>query len=65
VAFCGYKGGKIKDIAELVIHAPIQDMEITEDIHIIIFHAIKQSLMKSLKGDNCSMGSTYDNRVKE
>lgn len=65
VAFCGYKGGKIKDIAELVIHAPIQDMEITEDIHIIIFHAIKQSLMKSLKGDNCSMGSTYDSRVNE
>jgi D-sedoheptulose 7-phosphate isomerase len=65
VAFCGFKGGKIKDIAELVIHAPIHDMEITEDIHIIIFHAIKQSLMKSLKGDNCSMGSTYDNRVRE
>jgi D-sedoheptulose 7-phosphate isomerase len=65
VAFCGYKGGKIKDIAEQVIHVPIHDMEITEDIHIIIFHAIKQSLMKTLKGDNCSMGSTYDNRVKE
>ena len=64
VAFCGYKGGKIKTIADLVIHAPIRDMEITEDIHIIIFHAIKQSLMKLLKGDQCSMGSTYDERVK-
>lgn len=64
VAFCGYKGGKIKTIADLVIHTPIRDMEITEDIHIIIFHAIKQSLMKLLKGDQCSMGSTYDERVK-
>ena len=64
VALCGYKGGKIKDIAEIVIHAPIQDMEVTEDIHIIIFHAIKQVLMKELKGDNFSMGATYDDRIK-
>src|SRR4030042_5199533 len=34
VAFCGFKGGKIKDIADLVILAPIHDMEVTEDIHI-------------------------------
>jgi D-sedoheptulose 7-phosphate isomerase len=64
VAFCGYKGGKIKDIADLVIHAPIHDMEVTEDVHIIIFHAIKQVLMKELKGNNWSMGSTYDERVR-
>jgi D-sedoheptulose 7-phosphate isomerase len=64
VAFCGYKGGKVKDIAEIVIHAPINDMEITEDIHIIIFHAIKQVMMKHLKGDDFSMGATYDERVK-
>ena len=64
VAFCGYKGGKIKDIAEIVIHAPIHDMEITEDIHIIVFHAIKQVMMKELKGDNSSMGATYDDRIK-
>jgi D-sedoheptulose 7-phosphate isomerase len=64
VAFCGYKGGRIKDIADLVIHVPIQDMEVTEDIHIIIFHAIKQVMMKELKGDNYSMGSTYDERVR-
>jgi D-sedoheptulose 7-phosphate isomerase len=64
VAFCGYKGGKIKDIADIVIHAPVQDMEVTEDIHIIIFHAIKQVMMKELKGDSFSMGSTYDARIK-
>jgi D-sedoheptulose 7-phosphate isomerase len=64
VALCGYKGGKIKDMAEIAIHAPIQDMEITEDIHIIVFHAIKQVMMKELKGDNSSMGATYDDRIK-
>ena len=56
VAFCGYKGGKIRELADHVIHAPIQDMEITEDVHIIIFHALKQSLMRRLKGDDFSMG---------
>jgi D-sedoheptulose 7-phosphate isomerase len=64
VAFCGYKGGKIRELADLVIHAPVQDMEITEDVHIIIFHALKQSLMRRLKGDDFSMGTTYDERVK-
>lgn len=64
VALCGYKGGKIKEIAEIVVHAPIHDMEVTEDIHIIVFHAIKQVMMKELKGDNTSMGSTYDNRIR-
>jgi D-sedoheptulose 7-phosphate isomerase len=64
VAFCGYKGGKIRELADLVIHAPVQDMEITEDVHIIIFHALKQSMMRRLKGDDFSMGKTYDERIK-
>jgi D-sedoheptulose 7-phosphate isomerase len=63
VAFCGYKGGKVKDIASIVVHAPIQDMEVTEDIHIVIFHAIKQVMMRELKGDDSSMGATYDARI--
>jgi D-sedoheptulose 7-phosphate isomerase len=65
VAFCGFKGGKIKEISDLVIHAPIQDMEVAEDIHIIIFHALKQLLIHRLKGDRFSMGETYDERIKE
>jgi D-sedoheptulose 7-phosphate isomerase len=64
VAMCGFNGGKIKELADLVIHIPISDMEITEDIHIIIFHAIKQVLNRKLKGDNFSMGSIYDARLK-
>jgi D-sedoheptulose 7-phosphate isomerase len=64
VAFCGFKGGKVKEIATLLIHAPIHDMEITEDVHIIIFHALKQSLIRRLKGDHFSMGTVYDERVK-
>lgn len=65
VAMCGFKGGKIKDLADTVIHAPVKDMEITEDVHVILFHAIKQALIKKLKGESHSMGSIYDARVKE
>jgi D-sedoheptulose 7-phosphate isomerase len=64
IAFCGYKGGKIKEIAEMSVHVPVMDMEITEDIHMIVFHAVKQSIIKQLKGDDASMGETYDKRIK-
>jgi D-sedoheptulose 7-phosphate isomerase len=64
IALSGYKGGKIKDIANILIHAPLDDMEITEDIHIIIFHAIKQLLNRRIKGEKFSMGENYDKRVK-
>ena len=61
---CGYTGGKIKDIADVYFHAPIKDMEITEDIHLIGFHAIKQYIIELLKGTNISMGEVYDKRIK-
>ncbi len=64
VAVCGYSGGKIKNMADLAVHVPINDMEITEDIHLIIFHAIKQSIIHKLKGEKYSMGFNYDQRVK-
>ena len=64
VAMCGFKGGKVKDIADIVVHVPVDDMEIAEDIHLIIFHAIKQNIIRRLKGDNYTMGYNYDQRVK-
>jgi D-sedoheptulose 7-phosphate isomerase len=65
VAMCGFKGGKIKDIAHIVVHAPVMDMEVTEDVHLIVFHALKQNLIAKLHaGGNTSMGSVYDARVQ-
>lgn len=50
VAICGYQGGKIKDIAQLSVHAAINDMEIAEDVHnLVIIHCIKRLLSKELK----------------
>ncbi len=64
VGFCGYKGGKLKELADILILAPVSDMEVTEDIHIIIFHSIKQVLNRKLKGEKYSMGYNYDKRVE-
>lgn len=64
VAICGYAGGKIKAMADLNVHAAINDMEIAEDLHLAIFHAIKQALISKLKGSlNGTMGEQYDARV--
>jgi D-sedoheptulose 7-phosphate isomerase len=64
IAFSGYKGGKISEIADIVIHAKVMDMEVAEDIHMIAFHTIKKEVMRRLMGEKPSMGSTYDERVK-
>ena len=64
VAFCGYKGGKISTIADIIVHSVAMDMEVAEDIHMIVFNVIKKEVMRRLQGANMSMGSTYDARVK-
>ena len=64
VAMVGFKGGRMKDIADIVVHVPVEDMEVAEDIHLIIFHAVKQNIIHQLKGDNYTMGKNYDLRVK-
>jgi D-sedoheptulose 7-phosphate isomerase len=64
VAFCGYKGGKIKELADISVHSVAMDMEVAEDIHMMVFNVIKKEVMRRLHGNNTSMGSTYDARVK-
>lgn len=62
VAICGFKGGKIKDLAHLSIHAEINDMEVSEDIHhLILAHCVKRIISQELK--NTNMGETYMSRI--
>lgn len=49
VAVCGYDGGKIKNIADLILHAEIDNMEVAEDVHLILFHCTKTILMDLMK----------------
>lgn len=63
IAFCGFKGGKIKEIADINIHSKAMDMEIAEDVHMIVFNIIKKEMMARLH-TNDSMGGQYDERIK-
>lgn len=63
VAMSGFKGGKISQIATINVHAPVMDMEVTEDVHMVIFNIVKKQMMARLMGDNPSMGDTYDLRI--
>jgi D-sedoheptulose 7-phosphate isomerase len=64
MACCGYKGGAIINIGDIVIHSVAQDMEVAEDIHMIVFNVIKKEVMRRLMDANASMGATYDQRVQ-
>ena len=38
IALTGYSGGKLKPLADISLHVPIEDMQITEDMHIVFDH---------------------------
>lgn len=63
LAMTGFKGGKIAAMADISLNAPVMDMEVTEDIHMILFNIIKKEMMSTLLGDNPSMGKVYDSRT--
>jgi len=43
-AIVGYSGGKCKAIADHTIHIPIDDMQISEDMQLIVGHMVMQYL---------------------
>ena len=45
IALTGFKGGQLKKITQFCLVVPIEDMEKTEDIHLILMHLIKQYLI--------------------
>lgn len=63
IAFSGFTGGKIKKLANCAIHVPVHDMEVTEDVQLIVFHIIKNAIIKSLHGDKTDKGDKYEQRV--
>lgn len=50
IAITGYNGGKIKNIAHYTVNANIEDMQISEDIHMVINHLLLKLLTKTIKG---------------
>jgi len=64
IAFVGFSGGKAKAIADVCVHIPVNDMEMTEDLHLLCFHAIKQKLIQNINTNQASLGSKYDERLR-
>lgn len=48
IGLTGYAGGKLKDYATINVHAPVDDMQITEDIHMSFVHVSMQILWRYL-----------------
>ena len=44
IGFTGYNGGKVKLICDHNVHVPIDDMQITEDLHMILDHCMMKIL---------------------
>ena len=47
-AILGFDGGKCKDIARNIIHVPVSDMLVSEDIQMIIFNICFQWIVKKM-----------------
>jgi D-sedoheptulose 7-phosphate isomerase len=44
LGLCGYKGGKLKELAQHVVWAEVEDMQLSEDVHSIFGHIVMQQL---------------------
>ena len=52
IAMTGYQGGKIRKMADYYLHVPVDDMQITEDLHMGFDHMIMQIFWKYLAKKN-------------
>jgi D-sedoheptulose 7-phosphate isomerase len=64
IGMTGFKGGKLREAADICIHSDAMDMEVAEDVHMAVFNMVKKVMMARLMGDAPSMGGTYDARVQ-
>lgn len=52
IGLTGFSGGKLKELSDVSLHAPINSMQITEDIHMIFDHLMMSVFYKTLGGIN-------------
>lgn len=52
IGMTGYDGGKLKKMSDISLHVPINSMQVTEDIHMIMDHLIMSIFYKELCGIN-------------
>jgi D-sedoheptulose 7-phosphate isomerase len=50
IGWTGFGGGKLKEISHYTVNANIDDMQISEDIHMTLVHIMMKALRKALTG---------------
>lgn len=50
IGLTGFDGGKLKTLSDVYLHAPVNSMQITEDIHMIFDHLMMSVFYKTLAG---------------
>ena len=50
IGMTGYTGGRLKELSDVSLHVPLDNMQITEDVHIIFNHMMMYILCGELSG---------------
>ena len=50
IGLTGFDGGKLKGLSDVSLHAPVNSMQITEDIHMVFDHLMMSVFYKTLAG---------------
>ncbi len=50
IGVTGYDGGRLKELCDVSLHAPVSSMQITEDIHMVFDHLMMSVFYKALCG---------------
>lgn len=50
IGITGYNGGKLKELCAVSLHAPVNSMQVTEDIHMMFDHLMMSVFYKALCG---------------
>ena len=50
IGLTGYNGGKLMELSDVSLHVPINSMQITEDIHMVLDHLMMSVFYKDLCG---------------
>lgn len=52
IGITGYNGGVLKQMADISMHVPVEDMQIAEDLHMMFDHMMMSVFCKNLKKQN-------------
>jgi len=54
IGLTGYNGGQLKELADVRLHVPLDNMQIVEDFHMVFAHLMMYVIMQTMAEDTCS-----------